>query len=83
MKAANGGSKQRQQTKIGRKPGRKRSEGRKEGVKEGRISNIKVSIVASLLSPFVCLSSSPLQGSVVLQMVANIYFLKLCTSFYV
>ena len=75
------GSKQRQQTKVSSKSGRKQSEVRKEGAKEGRISNIKVSIVVSLLSPFVCLSSCFLQSRVVLQMV--VIFFKLCTDFYV
>ena len=78
------GIKQGHRTKVSSKTGRKRSEGRKEGAKEGRISDIKVSIVVALLSPFVCLSSFPLQGSVVLQMVLNIcFFVKLCTGLYV
>ena len=71
--AENGGSKRRQRTEVSRKEGRKQRDGRKEGAKKGRISDIKVSIVASLLSPF--FSSFSLQGIIALQIVVNVCFL--------
>ena len=74
------GRERRQRTKVSIKTGRKRSEVRKEGVKDGRISNIKASIVLSLISTCVCLISFFLWGSVVLQMVVNIFYI--CKSMY-
>ena len=65
-----------QKNKVISKAGRNRSKGKKEGAKEGRISDIKVIIVASLISAFVCLSSFVLQGSVVLRMVVNFFMIN-------